>query len=222
MPASGLAELSQSFSAIGSCLNLLGGRDTALRDRVALDLIRTEVHRAGRLVRCLHALRQDPPLAEAPISLAAIVDHVVEGFAAEARLSGVTLDMDASRDLQTVRADADWLSVGISGALGGMLALVAAGEARVARPARGLVLVGIVDRRSKSSSTRRPCRPGAQARFFDVAWTDRPGGYHAAAELAAAKKAIAVHRGGIEVVPGDSRRLPPRAGVPAPVSSIRT
>ncbi len=30
VPASGLAELSQSFSAIGSCLHLLGDRDTAL------------------------------------------------------------------------------------------------------------------------------------------------------------------------------------------------
>ena len=56
----------------------------------------------------------------------------------------------------------------------------------------------------------------AQPRFFDVAWIDRPGGYQAAAELAAAKKVIALHRGGIEVLPGD-RGGCRRAGVPAAV-----
>ena len=202
VPASGLAELSQSFSAIGSCLHLLGDRDTALRDRVALDLIRTEVHRAGRLVRCLHALRQDPALVEAPISLASIVDHVVEGFAAEARLSGVTLDMDASRDLQTVRADADWLTVGISGALGGMLALVqqvkhASLDLRVGSSSSGSSVMFEIEQHATSVPV------WAQARFFDALWTDRPGGYHAAVELAAAKRVAELHRGGVELVSGD-------------------
>ena len=39
--------------------------------------------------------------------------------------------------------------------------------------------------------------------FFDVAWVDRPGGLQAAAELAAAKRIATLHRGGIEVLPGD-------------------
>ena len=43
----------------------------------------------------------------------------------------------------------------------------------------------------------------AQARFFDALWTDRPGGYQAAAELAAAKSVAELHRGGVELVPGD-------------------
>jgi hypothetical protein len=202
VPASGLAELSQSFSAIDSCLHLLGDRDTVLRDRVALDLIRTEVHRAGRLVRCLHALRQDPQLSEAPVSLASIVDHVLEGFAAEARLSGVTLDLDASRDLQTVRADADWLTVGIAGALGGMLALVqqvkhAALDLRVGSSSSGSSVMFEIEQHATSVPA------WAQGRFFDAQWTDRPGGYQAAAELAAAKRVAELHRGGVELVPGD-------------------
>jgi ParB-like chromosome segregation protein Spo0J len=202
VPASGLAELSQSFSAIGSCLHLLGERDTVLRDRVALDLIRTEVHRAGRLVRCLHALRQDPALSEAPVSLASIVDHVVEGFAAEARLSGITLDVDATRELQTVRADAEWLTVGVSGALGGMLALVqqtkhASLELRVGASSSGASVMFEIEQHATSVPV------WAQGRFFDAQWTDRPGGYQAAAELAAAKRVAELHRGGVELVPGD-------------------
>jgi ParB-like nuclease family protein len=202
VPASGLAELSQSFSAIGSCLHLLGDRDTALRDRVALDLIRTEVHRAGRLVRCLHALRRDPQLSESSVSLASIVDHVVEGFAAEARLSGVSLDMDATRELQTVRADADWLTVGVSGALGGMLALVqqvkhASLELRVGSTSSGSSVMFEIEQHVTSVPV------WAQGRFFDPQWTDRPGGYQAAAELAAARRVAELHHGGVELVPGE-------------------
>ena len=43
----------------------------------------------------------------------------------------------------------------------------------------------------------------AVTRFFDVLWTDRPGGYQAAAELAAARKVAELHRGTAEIVPGE-------------------
>jgi ParB/Sulfiredoxin domain len=53
------------------------------------------------------------------------------------------------------------------------------------------------------------CRALSAGQFFDITWIDRPGGYQAAAELAAAQKVAVLHRGGIEVLPGDrgGRRL---------------
>jgi hypothetical protein len=122
--AQGLSELSQSFSAIGSCLHLLADRETALRDRVALDLVRTEVYRATRLVRCLAALDQAPSLSETELSLASAFDQVLEAFGPERRLSGASVSVELPDGPLPLRADPDWLAVGLGAALGGMLALV--------------------------------------------------------------------------------------------------
>lgn len=199
---SGLGELSRSFSAIGSCLHLLADRETALRDRVALDLIRTEVHRAARLVQCLNVISQDPVLTEADLSIGAVLEQVVEGFAPERRLSGVNIRVEAANEAHSVRGDQEWLSVGLSGALGGMLALVQTGRSaelsvRVASTAsRSSVMVEIAQQAVTVPTW-------ALNRFFDMQWTDRPGGYQAAAELAAARKVTDLHRGGAEMVPGE-------------------
>jgi ParB/RepB/Spo0J family partition protein len=198
----GLRELGKSFSTIASCLNLLGDRDQALRDRVALDLIRTEIHRAERLVQSLDALGQDPPLAQTAVSLAAVVDRALEGFAAERRLSGVSVQVEMADGPMVVRGDQDWLTVGLSGAIGGMLALVQGATA----PALTISLTASASRSSivvEIAQHTVTVPTWGLSRFFDVAWIDRPGGYQAAAELAAAKKVIALHRGGIEVLPGD-------------------
>ena len=43
----------------------------------------------------------------------------------------------------------------------------------------------------------------AIGRFFDTEWTDRPGGFQAAIELAAARRVAELHHGGLEIVAGD-------------------
>ena len=202
VPAAALTELSQSFSAIGSCLHLLADRDTALRDRVALDLVRTEVHRAGRLVRCLTAISQDPSLSESDVSLSSALEQVVDGFAPERRLSGATIGLDLADGPFQLRGDPEWLAVGLAGALGGMLALVQGAKAPV------------LSVRLSTSGTRASLMleitqqavtvpAWALGRFFDLTWSDRPGGYQAAVEFAAARKVAELHRGGAEVIPGD-------------------
>ena len=202
VPPAALAELSQSFGAIGSCLHLLADRDTALRDRVALDLVRTEVHRAGRLVRCLTAISQDPSLSETDVSLSSAFEQVVDGFAPERRLSGATIGIELADGPFQLRGDPDWLAVGLAGALGGMLALVQGAKAPV------------LSVRVSTSGTRASLMleitqqavtvpAWALGRFFDLTWSDRPGGYQAAVEFAAARKVAELHRGGAEVIPGD-------------------
>jgi len=201
-PAAGLQELGQSFGAIGSCLHLLAERDTALRDRVALDLVRTEVHRAGRLVQGLRLLAQDPALSETGVSLVSAFDQVAEGFLPERRLSGVSMTIEPADGVHRVHADPEWLAAGLSGALGGMLALV-----QTARSAS--LTVKISSSASGSSVVLQIEQSGvtvpawAIGRFFDTEWTDRPGGFQAAVELAAARRLAELHHGGLEIVAGD-------------------
>jgi hypothetical protein len=201
-PAAGLQELGQSFGTIGSCLHLLAERDTALRDRVALDLVRTEVHRAGRLVQGLRLLAQDPPLSETAVSLVSAFDQVAEGFLPERRLSGVSLTIEPSDGAHRVHGDPEWLAAGLSGALGGMLALV-----QTARSAS--LAVKISSSASGSSVVLQIEQSGVTVpawsigRFFDTEWTDRPGGFQAAIELAAARRVAELHHGGLEIVAGD-------------------
>ncbi len=201
-PTAGLQELGQSFGAIGSCLHLLAERDTALRDRVALDLVRTEVHRAGRLVQGLRLLAQDPALSETGVSLVSAFDQVAEGFLPERRLSGVSMTIEPADGAHRVHADPEWLAAGLSGALGGMLALV-----QTARSAS--LTVKISSSASGSSVVLQIEQSGvtvpawAIGRFFDTEWTDRPGGFQAAVELAAARRVAELHHGGLEIVAGD-------------------
>jgi hypothetical protein len=198
----GLRELGKSLGTVASCLNLLGDRDQALRDRVALDLIRTEIHRAERLVQSLDLLAQDPPLAQTELSLSSVLDRALEGFTAERRLSGVAVHLEMADGPTTVRGDQDWLTVGLSGALGGMLALVQGATT----PALTVSLTASASRSSivvEIAQHTVTVPTWGLSQFFDVTWIDRPGGYQAAAELAAAKKVAALHRGGIEVLPGD-------------------
>jgi signal transduction histidine kinase len=201
-PAAGLQELGQSLGAVGSCLHLLAERDTALRDRVALDLVRTEVHRAGRLVQGLRLLAQDPALSETGVSLVSAFDQVAEGFLPERRLSGVSMTIEPADGAHRVHADPEWLAAGLSGALGGMLALV-----QTARSAS--LTVKISSSASGSSVVLQIEQSGvtvpawAIGRFFDTEWTDRPGGFQAAVELAAARRVAELHHGGLEIVAGD-------------------
>jgi signal transduction histidine kinase len=199
--ATWLAELWQSCSAIGSCLHLLGERDAALRDRVALDLVRTEVHRATRLVRCLSALTADVPLAVVHVSLVAALDQALDGFAAERRLAGVSIGVERGEGPFEVRADPDWLAAALSAAVGGMLAFV-----QTARTPALVVRVGRSSARAVTLDiTQQAVSVPAWAigRFFDPAWTDRPGGYQAGVELAAARKLAEHHGGSAEVVTAD-------------------
>ena len=200
--ATWLAELWHSCSAIGSCLHLLGERDTALRDRVALDLVRTEVHRATRLVRSLTALTSDITLSTVEVSLATALDQALESFAAERRLSGVAMTVERSEGPFALRADPDWLPAALSAAVGGMLALVQGART----PALAIRLSATASNASltieiSQQSVNVPV--WALPKFFDTAWTDRPGGYQAGVEFAAARRLAERHGGGAEVVPAE-------------------
>jgi hypothetical protein len=202
VPASGLKELQHVFGTIESCLHLLVDRDASLRDRVALDLIRTEAHRARRLVQCLHALAGAPTLSLVTQPLRVLADQALDAFGPERRLSGVHVQVDPGEGLPAAAVDPEWFGVALTGLLGSMLALVQATRAPAleasfaTEPSGASVSIALTQR-----SVTVP--DWALARFFDPAWTDRPGGYQAAIECAAARQIVALHRGSVELAPGD-------------------
>ena len=201
-PPSGLRELARSFGTIGSCLHLLAHREIALRDRVALDLVRTEVHRAGRLVQSLDVIGRQPTLSQTSVPLSPLLDQMIESFAPERRLSGASVSVKAEETGLCVYADPDWLSVGLSGALGGVLAMVQNAKG----PAIAVVVAASAGRSSAMIEIAQEgvtVAPWGLDRFFDPQWTERPGGYQAAVELAAARKVAELHRGGAEVMAGE-------------------
>lgn len=202
VPVAGLAELTRAFASISSCLNLLGERDTVLRDRVALDLVRAEVHRTQRLIACLRLLASEPTQSQEVVPLRRALDQVIDRLGPECRLCGATVSCTTEDPSLAVRADPEILAIGLAAAIGGMLAIAQQGRQPVldvranASASRTSVLVEVVQH-AASVPTRD------SERFFDPGWTDRPGGYQAAVELAAARRGIELTRGGVEVLPAE-------------------
>ena len=202
MPPSGLTELAQSFGTIDSCLHLLVSREGSLRDRVALDLVRTEVHRSHRLVQSLQVLAREPALSLAPVPVGATLDEVLERFGPERRLGGVQVELSIGEGPHLVDADPEWLAVGLAATIGGMLALVQSAK----MPALQVRLTGTASGPSIMLEIAQhvvTVPAWALDRLFDATWTDRPGGSQAAVEFAAARRIVELHRGGIEVLTGD-------------------
>ncbi len=200
--SSGLTELAQSFGTIDSCLHLLVSREGSLRDRVALDLVRTEVHRSHRLVQSLQVLSQEPALSLAPVPVGAALDEVLERFGPERRLGGVQVELSIGEGPHLVEADPEWLSVGLAAAIGGMLALVQTAK----MPALQVRLTGTASGPSimlEIAQHAVTVPAWALGRLFDATWTDRPGGGQAAVEFAAARRIVELHHGGIEVLTGE-------------------
>jgi hypothetical protein len=202
VPTSGLKELQHSFGTIESCLHLLVDRDASLRDRVALDLIRTEAHRARRLVQCLHTLSETPSLTLVTQPLRVMLDQALDAFGPERRLSGVQVRIEPGDGMPAAAIDPEWFGLALTGLLGSMLALVQ-GTRAPALDARISTVPSGASARIELSQQGVTVPEWALARFFDPTWTDRPGGYQAAIECAAARQIVSLHRGGVELVPGD-------------------
>ena len=202
LSATALGELRRSFGTIGSCLHLMVEREAPLRDRVALDLIRTEAHRAHRLVQAIHLLTHDPALAPAAVSMRALLGQVLDAVEPERRLSAAQLSLAVADGAHDAWGDPDWIAAALSGAIGALLALVQNAKAPALdcrlEPAPSGAAV-----RFEIAQRVVTVPEWAVARFFDAAWTDRPGGYPCAVELAAARHACDRHGGSLELLAGE-------------------
>jgi signal transduction histidine kinase len=187
------AEVGESLEAIGTCLRLF--RDTArpAAERVALDLIESEVSRAAWLVQALSILDDDPPIANGSVDLDSVVKRIARLLAPGRYRADATLKIEASAPGLTARGDEPLLTLAVA-------AVVMALQAATERVDQAVVRVRVeeeVGGRVRVEATQEALRMPAswRARFLDAQWTDRPGGRRIAVTLAAAERIAQLHRG---------------------------
>ena len=201
LPARTAAEIVDSLATIESCLNLFLSRERPLRERVSLELMRAEAHRARWLAQVHVALVGTPVLRKETINPAVLAELALKGLEADGRLSGVSSTLTADGFTQTVLVDRQLMLAALTGAIGAMhLALQESGGGTLSvrlstHPATRLVVFQIEQDLVPASSFRLPQAGGT--------WlADGPGSRSTSTGLAAARRIAELHGGRFEVTPG--------------------
>jgi hypothetical protein len=188
--------VAQSLSVVQASAALIATSPPHLA-RAAIDLVTAHAWRAALLIEALGAgaTPQHSARMGRTRSLASAIDHVVDGFAAEARLSGVDVRGRIEGAAAGVAVNGPGVSLIVSSGVLAMLPIV--DHAPVDRPA--IVITGssaapgFVRLVVAQSVALVPAT--LAARFFDDAYSDRIGGWCALA-CALAVKALAERTGG--------------------------
>jgi hypothetical protein len=197
------AQLAEDLATIQGAATLLASEPTAVARQVSLDLIRHQAWRAAWLLRA-HAILDGATTAR-PRSrrLAALLTQWRDTLSPECRLFQIGLDVQASDWAATVEVDEPLLMAGVTGGVLATLGLVGQTDWAVVRLSATehegqLRRIDITqEEMSADDETRR--------RFFDAAWTSRPGGWTAALGAATAR-AVAVLHGGDATLEPTGRR----------------
>jgi hypothetical protein len=196
--------LLEEFTAIESARRLLADTGTAIARRAALDLIEVHTARAAWLIKATRFVESEAPQPDRRQALGPLIDNLVEQFAPEGRLRGVTLRARVDDRAYSTRFDAHALSIGLTGAVVALLPFVDVDEEPAlhidASRSTGSLTVHVVHRSTKLD-------PTSGERLFDGTWTVRPGGWPAALGMLALKRAVEHHGGnvGFEVRHGEAR-----------------
>ncbi len=195
--------LAEEFAGIDSARRLLADEGPTVAWRSALDLLDVHTARAAWLVNASRFV-ESPGHSDRRRPLGALIDTLVEQFAPESRLRGITLRARVDDRVYGVRFVAHALSIGLSGAVVALLPFVDIDDepALMISAARSgpSITVDLVHRASKLDAV-------SGERFFDTAWTLRPGGWPAALGAWALKCAVDHHGGeaACEVRQGEAR-----------------
>jgi hypothetical protein len=186
-------QLSEDIATIESAIAALAGDASRMARRVNVDLIKSQAWRAGWALRARAILEGRHRAQMRPRPLAFLLGHVRSGWAAECRLSGITLDVHASDWNAVVAVDEQSLIAGLNGALVSTLGVIGQADGAtvtVAATAAGgeLKAIDVVQDEVLVA-------PSDGGRFFDPSWTDRPGGWFAGFGAATAR-AVAHQHGG--------------------------
>ncbi len=112
-----LAELSEELATIASAAALLSTEPSPMARRVSLDLIRAQTWRASWMLRAHGLLHGAHRRRLQSHELGALLARVRDGFAAECRLVGSSIDVRVPAWTAAVTADEDALIAGLSGAV---------------------------------------------------------------------------------------------------------
>ena len=197
------AQLSEDVASIESAAAVLAGDVSPMARRANVDVIVAQAWRASWLIRAMAILDSSHRGHHRSRQLGFVLTEVCERLAAESRLAGFNLTVQASDWNAAVSVDEQALVTGVTGAVFGTLGVVgrtdgvtvrlnasaSAGELRSIEVTQDDVMVA----------------PSIASRFFDPLWADRPGGWVGGLGASAAR-AVAQQQGGSAVFLAGERR----------------
>jgi hypothetical protein len=194
--------LSDTLAAVRAASMLLGASTDALTQRVALDLLRFNSHKASWWLDASGLVASgEPARRDRSHSLIGAIAAVVEGFAPLHRLAGVRVLVAFPEGIPDFVIDSRTIAVGLTGAILALVPLVdhlTSAQIEVV-PTGGRSGALTLDVGQSSV----PVAAAFGQRVFDEAWTERPGGATATLGALAAKAAALRHEGDAAWVFGD-------------------
>ncbi|MEO7191882.1 MAG: hypothetical protein ABI051_12575 [Vicinamibacterales bacterium] len=199
-----LERLSADLATIQSVAGLIGDAASPLARRLHLDLIQAEAWRSAWLIEAHRLLNGDRRSDVRPRPIGPMLERLRQGFSAESRLRGTSLQVRTSDWNATVAVDETVILTAIAGALLATVGLV--GDRDCHAPLRVTVEALAGQLRTVEVAQDEVEAPAiAGVRFFDLGWTDRPGGWLAAVGAATAKAVARQHGGHAALLVGEPR-----------------
>lgn len=192
-----LRDMSQELEGVASCFNLVVSKSRSLGERMGLSLARVGVERNMRAFQALRILLEDPAPEPRQVTLNTIVEHTVQGFEEELRLTGSRVSVDLSETAARLNVDARMLAIALQACVGMLVSMVEASHMEgsiniTARVADGLASIEMRQDAYRLSADQF-------ARLADLEWSERPGGIPAGIALAAAARIAQAHGGTLDV-----------------------
>lgn len=189
------AEVVESLEAIGTCLQLFGRTTRPPAERMALDLIEAETARAAWLVQALSILDDEPPVANTPVDLDAVLRHVARVMAAARPRQGVSVEIQTGQSGLLVRGDTSLLTLAVAAITAAVQSAADHADGAVVRVTIADDAAGRVRIEAAQDAVRIPA--SWRAHFLDADWAERPGGRRMAILLSAARRVAELHRGAV-------------------------
>ena len=188
-----ITHVSEAIATIESAAAMLAGRGTPLGQQVALGLVRAEAWRADWQLRAAAILDGSHGWQFRRSALGPVVVRACERFAAASRLNGIDLALDVSDWSASAVVDEEAVICAVAGAVIATAGLTEGGASRSLSVAVG----GSKDDRLTVTVAEDGVTPpaGIDWRFFDVKWSERPGGWLAAVAAVTVKAVAERHNG---------------------------
>lgn len=196
-PPSALTEVTSGLAFVNALMPILeAASENSLRWQVLTDLMAAELQRGKAIASAAELVAHEGGVVRESVEIGQLLEAVLTGIRAEARLRGVTFDLSLSDPAYRLSVDPRILETGVGGMLHALLGCTGNGgkvririEGTVVRPAL------IVEATSDSPAATA----FADSRCFDADWTRHPAGPGGSVMLAAAARAARLHGGRVSV-----------------------
>jgi len=188
-----ITHVSAAIATIESAAAMLAGRGTPLGQQVALGLVRAEAWRADWQLRAAAILDGSHEWQFHRCSVGPLVVRACERFAASSRLNGIDLALDVADWSASAMLDEEAVICAVAGAV---MATAGLSEGAASRSLSVAVGRSKDDRLAITVAEDGVSPPaGIDRRFFDVKWSERPGGWLAAIAAVTVQAVAERHNG---------------------------